>query len=88
MTNLALLADGFARFVPTGRDHTGPRQGLRDHHGRRCAVYVVEQRDAGHDLAVTGRCGVRFVGDDAYWVVPALELDISPLVAVRGSSSR
>jgi len=57
--------------------------GLSDHQGRECVVYAVEQRSGDHGLHVPSRCGVRFVGDDSYWVVPAMELDIGPL-AVAG----
>ncbi len=53
--------------------------GLREHQGRECVVYAVEQREGGHGLDVLSRCGVRFVGDESYWVVPAMELDIGPL---------
>ena len=53
--------------------------GLREHQGRECVVYAVEQREGPYGLDVPSRCGVRFVGDDSYWVVPAMELDIGPL---------
>ena len=53
--------------------------GLRELDGRECVVYVVEQLRGDHGLHVPSRCGVRFVGDDSYWVVPAIELDIGPL---------
>lgn len=56
-------------------------QGLRDYEGRECVVYAVEQRPGLHGLHVPSRCGIRFVGDDSYWVVPAMDLDIGPLVA-------
>ncbi len=55
--------------------------GLREHQGRECLVYVVEQLIAEHELHVPSRCGVRFVGDDSYWVLPAVELDIGPLAS-------
>jgi hypothetical protein len=55
--------------------------GLGDHQRRECVVYAVEQRRGRHGLHVPSRCGVRFVGDDSYWVVPAMELDIGPLAA-------
>jgi hypothetical protein len=55
--------------------------GLRDYQGRECVVYAVEQWNNDHGLQVPGRCGVRFVGDDSYWIVPAIELDIGPLAA-------
>jgi hypothetical protein len=60
-----------------------PGDGLREHQGRECVVYAVEQREGRHGLHVPSRCGVRFVGDESYWVVPAMELDIGPL-AVAG----
>jgi hypothetical protein len=53
--------------------------GLHEYDGRECVVYVVEQRTGRHGLHVPGRCGIRFVGDDSYWVVPAMDLDIGPL---------
>lgn len=53
--------------------------GLREHQGRECVVYAVEQREGRHGLDVPSRCGVRFVGDESYWVLPAMELDIGPL---------
>jgi hypothetical protein len=65
-----------------------PNKGLRNHHGDDCVVYAVEQHEADHPFGVSGRCGVRFVGEDAYWVVPAVELDIGPLVAVPSASRR
>jgi len=55
--------------------------GLSDHQRRECVVYAVEQRSGRHGLHVPSRCGIRFVGDDSYWVVPAMELDIGPLAA-------
>jgi hypothetical protein len=55
--------------------------GLSEHQGRECVVYAVEQRSGHHGLHVPSRCGVRFVGDDSYWVVPAMDLDIGPLAA-------
>jgi hypothetical protein len=55
--------------------------GLSEHQGRECVVYAVEQRSGHHGLHVPSRCGVRFVGDDSHWVVPAMELDIGPLAA-------
>jgi hypothetical protein len=53
--------------------------GLREHQGRECVVYAVEQREGHHGLHVPSRCGVRFIGYDSYWVVPAMDLDIGPL---------
>jgi hypothetical protein len=53
--------------------------GLREHQGRECVVYAVEQREGHHGLHVPSRCGVRFIGDESYWVLPAMELDIGPL---------
>ncbi len=55
-------------------------KGLREHQGRECVVYAVERRTNNHSLHVPNRCGVRFVGDDSHWIVPALELDLGPLV--------
>ena len=55
--------------------------GLGEHQGRECVVYAVEQRTNKHGLHVPSRCGIRFVGDDSYWIVPALELDLGPLAA-------
>lgn len=55
--------------------------GLREHQGRECVVYAVEQRPGRHGLHVPSRCGIGFVGDDSYWVVPAMDLDIGPLAA-------
>jgi hypothetical protein len=55
--------------------------GLSEHQGRECVVYAVEQRPGRHGLHVPSRCGVRFIGDESYWVVPALELDIGPLAS-------
>ncbi len=55
--------------------------GLREYQGRECVVYAVEQWRNDYGLHVPGRCGVRFVGDDSYWIVPAIELDIGPLAS-------
>jgi hypothetical protein len=55
--------------------------GLRDYQGRECVVYAVEQWSNDYGLQVPGRCGVRFVGDDSYWIVPTIELDIGPLAS-------
>lgn len=52
---------------------------LRDHDGRRCRVYAMEERPAGRGLRRPLRYGIRFVGEDAYWVVPACELALSPV---------
>lgn len=51
---------------------------LGDHNGRRCRVYAVEERHVGRGLRRPVRYGIRFVGEDAYWVVPASELALSP----------
>jgi hypothetical protein len=72
--NLAPLVHATYRSVRNGH-------GLSEHQGRECIVYAVEQRSGHHGLHVPSRCGVRFLGGDSYWVVPAMELDIGPLAA-------
>jgi hypothetical protein len=54
--------------------------GLSEHQGQACIVYAVERVMDDTGTFVPSRCGVRFVGDDAYWVVPAAELDVGSLV--------
>jgi hypothetical protein len=52
---------------------------LREHNGQRCRVYAVEERRAGRGERGPVRYGIRFPGDEAYWVVPANELILSQL---------
>jgi hypothetical protein len=81
----ALDADSHPRVGPLVRaTYRSVRNGygLSEHQGRECVVYAVEQRPGRHGLHVPSRCGIRFVGDDSYWVVPAMDLDIGPLAAV------
>jgi hypothetical protein len=47
---------------------------LRDRDGEQCRVYAVEERSAGRGRRVPARYGIRFPGDDSYWVVPAAEV--------------
>jgi hypothetical protein len=54
-------------------------KGLREHQHRECIVYAVEHQLNKYGILAPSRCGVRFVGDDSYWVVPAIEVDVGTL---------
>jgi hypothetical protein len=51
---------------------------LRPRNGTRCLVYAVEERNRGRGVRVPVRYGIRFPGDDSYWVVSAAEVDLPP----------
>ncbi|MGA2455599.1 MAG: hypothetical protein ABSG93_19005 [Solirubrobacteraceae bacterium] len=51
---------------------------LRERDGERCRVHAVEERSAGRGQRVPSRYGIRFPGDDSYWVVPASEIVLAP----------
>lgn len=51
---------------------------LRERDGERCRVYAAEERPAGRGQRVPARYGIRFPGDDSYWVVPASEIVLAP----------
>jgi hypothetical protein len=50
---------------------------LRERDGEQCRVYAVEERSTGKGRRVPARYGIRFPGDDPYWVVPAREVVIA-----------
>jgi hypothetical protein len=54
-------------------------KGLHEHQGRECIVYAVEHQRNKDGIHAPSRCGVRFIGDDGYWVVPAIEIDTGTL---------
>jgi hypothetical protein len=54
-------------------------KGLREHQHRECIVYAVEHQRNRDGILASSRCGVRFIGDDSYWVVPAIEVDVGTL---------
>ncbi len=70
----------FARGVYRSRRNG---RSLHEYDGGDCVVYAVEQRGSARGLLVASRCGIRFVGDESYWVVPAIDLDIGPLAGGR-----
>lgn len=82
--NSQSTAQDGARMTPTIATYRSLRSGhgLDEHQGCECVVYALERQQGKRGLHVTSRCGVRFGGDDSYWVVPAIELDIGPLAIV------
>jgi hypothetical protein len=64
-SGLGVGDDGIAPLAHATCRRSRKHHGLREHHGRECVIYVVEQLRGEHGLHVPSRCGVGFVGDDS-----------------------